>query len=143
MRSLTKRFPTGGWGYQWSGDPDRGTDWRQPGGWIYNVLPFIEQQALHDMGAGDAGPQHAQLAEGHRQFVRMSVPITALNCPTRRRAIAYPWTRVWTFQNAEMPVSVSRSDYAANGGDTYTDPGTGGPAWGGRIRLSQRTGQDH
>ena len=39
--SATGRFPTGGWGWAWTGDPDRGTDWRQPGGWIYNVLPDI------------------------------------------------------------------------------------------------------
>ena len=45
--SLTKRFPTGGWGFGWTGDADRGTDWRQPGGWIYNVLPFVEQVAMH------------------------------------------------------------------------------------------------
>src|SRR5512144_2234645 len=49
---VTGRFPTGGWGCGWTGDADRGSDWRQPGGWIYNVLPYIEQQALHDMGAG-------------------------------------------------------------------------------------------
>ena len=50
--SATERLPTGGWGFGWTGDADRGTDWRQPGGWIYNVLPYIEQQALHDLGAG-------------------------------------------------------------------------------------------
>ena len=54
--SHTKRMPTGGWGYQWTGDADRGTDWRQPGGWIYNVLPYIEQRAMHDMGAGMPDP---------------------------------------------------------------------------------------
>ena len=45
-------FPTDGWGFAWTGDADRGTDWRQPGGWIYNILPYIEQQPLHDLGAG-------------------------------------------------------------------------------------------
>ena len=51
------RFPTNGWGTDWTGDPDFGTDWRQPGGWLFNVLPYIEQQPLHDMGAGVGLPR--------------------------------------------------------------------------------------
>ena len=47
--STFKRLPTGGWMYMWTGDADRGTERHQPGGWIYNVLPYIEQQALHDL----------------------------------------------------------------------------------------------
>ena len=38
-------------GMTWTGDADLGNDRRQPGGWIYNVLPYIEQQSLHDLGA--------------------------------------------------------------------------------------------
>ena len=45
-------LPTGGWGCGWVGDPDRGFDRQQPGGWHFNILPYIEQQALHDLGIG-------------------------------------------------------------------------------------------
>ena len=33
-------------GYRWLGHPDRGFDQSQPGGWIYNVLPFVEQEVF-------------------------------------------------------------------------------------------------
>src|SRR5262249_49688412 len=50
--AVFKRFPTGGWGWFWIGDPDRGTDERQPGGWIFNLLPYMEQDNVYRMGAG-------------------------------------------------------------------------------------------
>src|SRR5687768_14658859 len=40
-----KRFPSGGWGWRWVAEPDRGTGKEQPAGWIYNMLPFVEQDA--------------------------------------------------------------------------------------------------
>ena len=47
-------YPSGGWGWYWGGDPDRGFGRRQPGGWIYNLLPYFEQQSLHDqLGIND------------------------------------------------------------------------------------------
>src|SRR6186997_3451711 len=45
-----QRFPSGGWGWRWVGDPDRESGAKQPGGWVYAVLPFMEQQALYDLG---------------------------------------------------------------------------------------------
>ena len=45
-------FPSAGWGANWVGDANYGTGRRQPGGWIYAILPFIEQQAVYDLGAG-------------------------------------------------------------------------------------------
>ncbi|MBU4271657.1 MAG: DUF1559 domain-containing protein [Planctomycetes bacterium] len=124
--SAVKRFPTGGWGFSWTGDADRGTDWRQPGGWIYNILPYIEQQSLHEMGMGLGAWNSSAKKAAHTQ--RMSVPLGILHCPTRRRAIAYPFvlsngTGGLGYFNADVPLVVARTDYAANGGDSYTDPG--------------------
>jgi prepilin-type processing-associated H-X9-DG protein len=114
--SATKRFPTGGWGHCWTGDADRGNDIHQPGGWIYNVLPFIEQQALHDLGRGLPPAQ-----KNAANLQRMSVPLAGLYCPTRRPASAYPWisssaTGGVGFFNADTPANkslVARNDYAA------------------------------
>ena len=45
-------FPGGGWGATWMGDPDLGAGKSQPGGWIYQQIPFMEEAALHQLGAG-------------------------------------------------------------------------------------------
>ncbi len=39
-------FPSGGWGHRWVGDADRGAGHEQPGGWMYNILPFVEQGTM-------------------------------------------------------------------------------------------------
>ena len=50
-----KFFPTGGWGYHWVGDPDRGYGMNQPGGWGFTLLPYIEESAIFNMGRGMSG----------------------------------------------------------------------------------------
>jgi prepilin-type N-terminal cleavage/methylation domain-containing protein/prepilin-type processing-associated H-X9-DG protein len=113
--NLLKRLPSGGWGWGWTGDADLGTDQHQPGGWLYNVLPFIEQQVMHDMGAGMQPWNNPQKINLNLQ--RMATPLTTFYCPTRRIAKAYPWNQHPPIANAGLPVVVGRSDYAANGGD--------------------------
>lgn len=49
-------FPTNGWGCFWIGDPDRGVDWQQPGGWIFNLLTYVEQNDVYDMQDVDFYP---------------------------------------------------------------------------------------
>ena len=123
--SVTKRLPTGGWGAGWTGDADLGTDRRQPGGWVYNILPFIEQQALHDMGAGLAGA-----AKDDANLRRIGAALPGLYCPTRRKALAYPWSLGWRLTNiGSGPLTVvGRTDYTANGGDVCDSEYCGLPA---------------
>jgi prepilin-type N-terminal cleavage/methylation domain-containing protein/prepilin-type processing-associated H-X9-DG protein len=126
--NATRRFPTGGWGWGWTGDADRGDDWRQPGGWCYNLLPYIEQSALHDLGLR-AGAWNSAAKKAFN-LQRFAVPIAAFYCPTRRQPLVYPSTTTWTFNiyNAgSTPTLTCRCDYAANGGDTYT------AAWNGEA----------
>src|SRR3954463_3680290 len=45
-------FPTGGWGSDWLGDPDGGYGVKQPGGWIYNILSYIDENSVRQLGRG-------------------------------------------------------------------------------------------
>ncbi len=109
-----KWFPTGGWGWGWTGDPDRGFGMKQPGGWLYNCLPYMDQMALHNQGAGQPASTKSTTAG---QVI--ATPVAVFNCPTRRKAAAYPCGA--GFNNATNPGSVGRSDYAANQGDAALD----------------------
>ena len=124
----TGRIPSDGWGDDWTGDADLGSGQRQPGGWIYSVLPYVEQQALHDLGAGLPWNSTAKMA---LNMQRLATPLALLYCPTRRRPIAYPSAQPGKpLVNAGLPVAVGRSDYAVNGGDTLTGPGLSvAPLW--------------
>jgi len=106
-------LPTGGWGSGWVGDPDRGTGRRQPGGWAYNVLPFIEQDALHSAGQGTTDTT----LKGQEIARAIATPVAAFYCPTRRRSIAYPATSAAYINLPSPPSTAARSDYAANAGD--------------------------
>ena len=114
-------FPTGGWGELWVGDPDRGTDENQPGGWIYNILPYIEQQAVHDLGMGKDTPTKQSIAVQMQGTI-----IPGFNCPTRRTEGRYKHTTIVSVFNAASQTEMDvRSDYAANAGDFWVDMGKG------------------
>jgi prepilin-type N-terminal cleavage/methylation domain-containing protein len=107
-------LPTGGWGWKWAGDPTRGFSNRQPGGWHYNILPFLGLDTLHD---GLATPYNNQQGQ-----VRARTPVATFYCPSRRRVAAYPLPNATSYINITDPYAISppvigRSDYAANAGD--------------------------
>jgi len=111
-------LPSGGWGIAWTGDPDRGFGPRQPGGWIYSILPFSEEQSLYTLGAGQSGT-----ARQAANTQRIETPVTGLYCPSRRAPAAYPWAQSWTFVGTSTPAAAGRGDYAANGGSVYHQAG--------------------
>lgn len=110
-----KHFPSGGWGAWWCGDPDSGFGKNQPGGWMYNLLPFMDHRPIHDMSKGaskaDKMTLNAQMC---------SVVIVEFNCRSRRNGIAYPTSGPWNEGGAHAnfgPAPVqARSDYAGNAG---------------------------
>jgi prepilin-type processing-associated H-X9-DG protein len=116
-------FPTGGWGYNWIGDPNYGFGTRQPGGFFYNVLPYMEQQTLHDLQL-DTANQNARAV----QMVQTLLPM--LSCPTRRPPVLHPVQAMNLVQlvNVSMPNNSTwfSADYAANGG-SYMLVYWGGP----------------
>lgn len=116
--SALGRLPCGGWRYNWAGDPDRGNDRRQPGGWVYNLLPYLEQRALHERGRGLPPDQkRAVIAE----VVQTSLPL--FNCPTRRSAGPYPVDQHWVMANFDSVAAAGKSDYAANAGERVSSWG--------------------
>ena len=116
-------FPSSGWGWRWIGDPDMGFGARQPGGWIYNLLPYMELEHIHQLGAGMSGNAKKD-ALGRQE----SSVISMFHCPSRRRAIAYPSVQEGGHQYggwaANSLATFAKTDYAANGG-TYRILGAG------------------
>jgi prepilin-type N-terminal cleavage/methylation domain-containing protein/prepilin-type processing-associated H-X9-DG protein len=109
----TYRFlPSAGWWGSWVGDPDRGFGSGQPGGWIYNILPFIEEQPIRDLGAGLTDHQKWPIFQD-----RDAMTISLLNCPSRRASTPYPNGSSHTPINSRKSQLHARADYAANAGD--------------------------
>ncbi|MHC4176807.1 MAG: DUF1559 family PulG-like putative transporter [Planctomycetota bacterium] len=129
-------FPTGGWGWDWVGDPDRGFGQRQPGGWVFSILPFIEQEQLWEL-ALDSQPDTLTSTQLRRARSVVRTPLTLVSCPTRRPAMAYPGGHRGTFlghnaaSNTDSDNVAARSDYAINSGDIddeWRQGGGGGPS---------------
>ena len=120
--SALGELPTGGWGYQWTGDPDMGTGERQPGGWAFSVLPYIEASNLFVVGSGLTGAaKRTALAQ------QVSQPIALFYCPSRRAA-TLSYGPGFSFNSANPPDNmVAKTDYAANGGTN--SPAEGNPNW--------------
>jgi prepilin-type N-terminal cleavage/methylation domain-containing protein len=104
-------FPSGGWGYRWMADPDRGVGENQPGSWAFSILPFMEAGNIQKVGAGTGTSKAAAIA------TLAATPVPGFNCPSRRVAKAYPVRNGGTANNLlnSDPVRLfARGDYGAN-----------------------------
>jgi len=117
-----KHLPTGGWGWGWMGDPDRGFGSKQPGGWAFNLLPYVEQRALRNLSKESQGEARK---ESNRRLV--ATPLKVFTCPSRRLARAYPYVMGVNFLFLGIPERCARSDYAANLGAVADPVSSHGP----------------
>lgn len=117
-------FPTGGWGWYWVGDADRGFGTNQPGGWIFNLLPYFEQYGLYGQSS-DGKPDilSRKQAVGAAQVVQ--TPLSIINCPSRRANRLFPMVANEGggsgYFNSLTPSHAGRSDYAISSGHIYNE----------------------
>ena len=105
-------FPTGGWGWRWVGDPDSGTLERQPGGWGYSILNYVEALNEFQVGSGmSAAQKRVALAEMN------GTPVPLFYCPSRRPPRP-GFGGNEDLRNSNRPVNdfFAKTDYAASGG---------------------------
>ena len=126
--SVYQRYPSNGWGHLWIGNPDRGTDRQQPGGWIYNILPYLEQEPLRNLGLGMDPADQRQAITALSQ-----IPLPLLACPTRGVGSVSPADPQWIPRNAQWVTHVAKSDYAVNGGDFFAEDSV----WEGPLTLAE------
>ena len=81
---LHKHFPHAGWGFKNLGIPSRGFGVNQPGGWAFNLLPYLELQALHGLVESNAVPPPVKGIPSPEAFKRLAeTPVEVLYCPSR------------------------------------------------------------
>lgn len=127
--STFEQLPASGWPGQWSADPGRGSGAEQPGSWLFATLPFVEAQALHDMGDGLTGADRKAALS-----LRDSTPLQIANCPSRRQGGPYPYPHGQAARTGDGIGGVfeytftqaARSDYAVSVGDDNDYDITGG-----------------
>ncbi|MDO4585603.1 MAG: DUF1559 domain-containing protein, partial [Planctomycetia bacterium] len=120
-----QRFPSGGWYYFWVGDPDR-SGVKQPGSWCFSLLPYLEQNALAQMGM-DGDPDNVSDTQKKGALEVIRTPLAVFLCPSRR-PVALTLTSHNSYYNCnaqERPAYAAKTDYAGNYGDHSDNPQAG------------------
>jgi len=114
--STSKAYPSGGWSWAWEGDPDGGFGVKQPGAWTYSLLPFMEQNALYQLGADGTFAANATIKAANK--TRGQTPLGVFYCPSRRPTANYYG---YAYYNCDSLGGVCcKLDYSACVGDGYS-----------------------
>ena len=109
-------WPANGWGYGWAGDPNMGNSRRQPGGWMYNILPYTDYMPLWELGL-NVGTSYSDSNRKAAIGELVRTPTKYMNCPSRRANKAYPNSANQAVVNADNQSVQARADYAVNAGN--------------------------
>lgn len=114
-----KRFVSAGWSPYWGPDPDRGTGRKQPGGWPFQLLQYMEESNVARLGSdGDMNTITNTQKTGVTQMTQ--TPLSSFHCPSRRAAILYPYTSTSKpVYGKNMVTAVAKMDYAISGGQWW------------------------
>ena len=108
LESAHQVLPSAGWGVDWLGITGRGVGISQPGGWAYNLLPFIEQEHLWNLAPTQMDIGSTIKAE----FYGASVSV--FSCPQKVK-----WGQELKFENRIWGQELGTRhpiDFAMNGG---------------------------
>jgi prepilin-type N-terminal cleavage/methylation domain-containing protein/prepilin-type processing-associated H-X9-DG protein len=121
FESAHRRFPSGGWGYQWQGFADVSSPAGQPGSWTFSLLPFVEQDSLYQLGSLSSSA--SQRDQDLRQ--RVSSPVPIYNCPSRRGGETIGFDP--SCPSCSRPIGTSTSLHGSVRGDYTVNAGDGAP----------------
>jgi hypothetical protein len=125
---VRQHYPTGGWGWKWVADAPAHPKYGQPGGWLYQLLPYLEASLIYDIPRGNFSSRREAETEIHRL---LATPHPIFHCPSRpiKRVIPFNIERIPVVTNlTATPDSVALTDYAANGGTRgFIRPSADGP----------------
>jgi prepilin-type N-terminal cleavage/methylation domain-containing protein len=109
--SSNNRLPSTGIGLFWLAVRDFGQDVRQPGGWCYTLLPYLEQEPLYFLAPDIASLRRGEL--NTTPFVTAFSP--TYSCPERYQRLV-PCRPETVYFGIRAIENAANTDYAANAG---------------------------
>ena len=71
---------------------------KQPGGWLYNLLPYLGFDSIHDIGPGMSGTTNST-----RWPLKTGAVLPMTICPSRRKVMGYPSSSNCVADDAAIP----------------------------------------